>query len=75
VQQRVPDELRGRVMALFAIAFTGVLPLSGLVLSLLADAVGLSLVMMACGPLFALLAAFVIARLPKTLELTTAEAR
>jgi len=68
VQQRVPDDLRGRVMALFAIAFTGVLPLSGLVLSLLADAVGLPLVMMACGPLFAVLAATVIARLPKTLD-------
>jgi predicted MFS family arabinose efflux permease len=68
VQQRVPDELRGRVMALFAIAFTGVLPLSGLVLSLLSDAVGLPLVMLACGPLFAVLAAGVIARLPKALE-------
>jgi len=68
VQQRVPDELRGRVMALFAIAFTGVLPLSGLGLSLLSDAFGLPYVMMACGPLFGLLASVVIARLPKTLE-------
>jgi hypothetical protein len=68
VQQRVPDELRGRVMALFAIAFTGVLPLSGLLLSLLSDSVGLPLVMMACGPAFALLASAVIVRLPKSLE-------
>ena len=68
VQQRVPDELRGRVMALFAIAFTSVLPLSGFLLALLSDAVGLQRVMLACGPLFALLAALVIARLPKTLE-------
>lgn len=68
VQQRVPDELRGRVMALFAIAFTVALPLSGLLLSLLADSVGLPAVMLACGPAFALLASVVVARLPKTLE-------
>jgi MFS family permease len=68
VQQRVPDELRGRVMALFAIAFTSVLPLSGLVLSLLADRVGLPRLMVACGPAFALLATVVTLRLPKTLE-------
>jgi hypothetical protein len=35
---------------------------------LLSDAVGLPLVMLACGPLFAVLAAGVIARLPKALE-------
>jgi len=55
IQQRVPDEIRGRVMALFGIAFTSVMPVSALLLSLLADVVGLRTLMAAAAGLFATL--------------------
>jgi MFS family permease len=41
VQRRVPDELRGRVMALWGLAFLGSRPLAALLDGLLADTVGL----------------------------------
>jgi MFS family permease len=53
IQIRVPPALRGRVMALYGIAFTSVMPLSGLLLSLLADATGLVRLMKICAVLFA----------------------
>ena len=68
IQQRVPGELRGRVMALFGIAFTTVLPVSGLLLSLLADAVGLPRVMTVCGAAFGVLAMIVLLRMPKAVD-------
>jgi MFS family permease len=45
VQSRVPNELRGRVMALFTIGFVALMPTSGFVLSILADLMGLDRVM------------------------------
>jgi MFS family permease len=41
VQRRVPDELRGRVMALWGLAFLGSRPLAALLDGLLADTAGL----------------------------------
>jgi len=59
VQARVPSELRGRVTALFGMAFTSVLPFSAMAFTALSDVVGLQLLMvvscvaflLACGAL------------------------
>jgi MFS family permease len=40
VQEQVPDALRGRVMAIYSLAFFGLLPVGGLIAGLLAEAVG-----------------------------------
>jgi hypothetical protein len=63
IQQRVPDELRGRVMALFGIGFTSVMPLSSFLLSLAADLVGLPQLMAACALTLFTLGAIVLVRL------------
>jgi MFS family permease len=65
VQLRVPSELRGRVMALFGMAFTGVLPAAGLLLSLSADAVGLRTLMFGCAGAFLILVALILSRMPR----------
>ncbi len=41
VQEHTPDELRGRVMSIYSLAFFGFLPIGGLFAGLLAEAVGL----------------------------------
>ena len=45
VQERAPAELRGRVMGVFSIAFSGVMPFSSLGISALADAIQYPLTM------------------------------
>ncbi len=40
IQHQVPDELRGRVMAVYGMAFTGLLPYAALLASVLTDAIG-----------------------------------
>jgi MFS family permease len=45
VQERAPDAIRGRVSAIMGLSFFGILPFSGLVVSKLADVVGLRLAM------------------------------
>jgi MFS family permease len=40
LQQRVPEQLRGRVLGLFVLAFNGVMPLGALLLGSLADRLG-----------------------------------
>jgi len=40
VQEHTPDELRGRVMSIYSLAFFGFLPIGGLLVGLLAEAVG-----------------------------------
>lgn len=67
-QQQVPGELRGRVMGLFGMTFTGVLPLSGLLLSALADQVGLPPVMGVCSVLFLVGGAVVLVVMERTLQ-------
>jgi MFS family permease len=62
IQSRVPHALRGRVMALFGMAFTSVLPLSGLALAALADAFGLRRVLLGSA------VAFLAAALPIVLR-------
>jgi len=41
VQESVPDALRGRVMSLYSLAFTGVAPFAGLAVARLADVIGM----------------------------------
>src|SRR4029078_1373718 len=40
IQERAPPELRGRVMGVFSIAFSGVMPFASLGISALSDRVG-----------------------------------
>ncbi len=66
IQERVPGELRGRVMGIFSISFTGMMPLASLLWSFLADrlghATGYVLVMRVSAVLFAVLSLGVLAR-------------
>ena len=45
IQERAPDVIRGRVSAVAGMAFFGILPFSGLIVSSLADVVGLRIAM------------------------------
>ena len=54
VQERAPDAIRGRVSAIMGLSFFGVLPFSGLVVSKMADLVGLRVAMGAGSILFGL---------------------
>jgi len=65
VQRRVPNEIRGRVMALFGMAFVGVLPIAGLLLSALADGIGLRKLMAGCAASFLAVVVFMLARVPR----------
>jgi MFS family permease len=47
IQQRAPDELRGRISAVVALAFFGIIPFSGLLVSALADWIGVRTMMLA----------------------------
>jgi len=52
IQERVPGQLRGRVMALFAISFTGIMPFAALLLAWLADRMSYTRIMTVGGGLF-----------------------
>jgi MFS family permease len=67
VQDRVPPELRGRVMALFAMAFTAVLPFSALALSALSDVVGYRRMMAACALLFGAIGSVLLVQMGRAL--------
>src|SRR5438874_13694719 len=41
VQERTPDYLRGRVSAVFMLSFVGIMPLAGLGVTSLSDAIGM----------------------------------
>ena len=41
VQEMVPDALRGRVMSLYSLMFTGVMPFASLLVTKLADLIGM----------------------------------
>jgi MFS family permease len=52
MQQRVPNEVRGRVMALFMIGITAIMPISALILASLADVVGMPHLMQGAAVVF-----------------------
>jgi MFS family permease len=64
VQERVPNELRGRVMAVFTVGMTSLMPLSSFVLALCADAVGLPRMMIGCGAAFGAVSLMLALSLP-----------
>lgn len=72
VQERTPNEVRGRVMAVFTIGLTSLMPLSGFALSMTADAVGLPRLMVVCGILFGLVAGPLAWRLRSSAQAGTA---
>jgi MFS family permease len=53
IQEEVPDELRGRVMALYSLTFTGVMPFAALLITGIADAIGMRTELQAAGILYA----------------------
>jgi MFS family permease len=62
VQERAPDALRGRVSALTGMSFFGVLPFSGLLVTAIADYVGLRQAMGGAALLFGVLATAILFR-------------
>ncbi len=64
IQHVVPGELRGRVMAVFSMTFTGLMPFAALGLSALADVIGYARVLRIAAVLYAIGATFVLARVP-----------
>lgn len=64
IQHIVPNELRGRVMGVFAMAFTGLMPYAALLLAAVSDAIGFGRMLQLCAGLYALLALGVLLRVP-----------
>ncbi len=62
VQERAPDAIRGRVSALVGLSFFGVLPFAGLLVTELADLVGLRLALGLAAGTYALAASFILHR-------------
>lgn len=62
VQERAPAELRGRVMAVFSMAWTGVLPFASLAISAVADRFGYPRVMQASAAGYLAIGLFLVAR-------------
>lgn len=63
VQEEVPNELRGRVMSLYSLMFTGVMPFAALIVTRLADAMGMRLELQCAGTLYGVLAILLMVRL------------
>jgi MFS family permease len=68
IQERVPGHMRGRVMGLFSISFTGVMPFSSLLLSYIADKTSFTSVMLICATLFVLAAVPLLLRARSALQ-------
>jgi hypothetical protein len=64
IQRVVPNELRGRVMGVFGIAFTGLMPYAALALSGLADLLGFAAMLQICAVLYVGLAVYFLLRVP-----------
>jgi predicted MFS family arabinose efflux permease len=65
LQMRVPDEVRGRVMGLWMMAWAGLVPLGGLIAGPIIDTVGISAVLLAGAVVAAGLATFIDLRDPE----------
>lgn len=63
IQEEVPDELRGRVMSLYSLTFTGVMPFAALLITAVADAIGMRVELQVAGVLYAAAGALLLFRL------------
>jgi MFS family permease len=64
IQRVVPNELRGRVMGVFGIAFTGLMPYAALGLSGLADVIGFAAMLRITAAVYVALSLFFLLRVP-----------
>jgi len=64
IQHIVPNELRGRVMGVFAMAFTGLMPYAALLLATLSDVIGFGRILQLCAIVYAVLSVAVLSRVP-----------
>lgn len=62
IQERAPGAMRGRVSAVAGLSFFGILPFSGLLMSALADALGLRMALMVSAACFGGVAALLLGR-------------
>jgi hypothetical protein len=72
IQHAVPNELRGRVMAVFTMTFTGLMPYAALALSALADRVGFARMLQFCVVMYVVSATIVLVRIPDPTRLAPA---
>jgi hypothetical protein len=74
LQQRVPNEIRGRVMAIFMMGMMLVMPLASLRLAALADLVGIDRLLVACGVAFGITTTLLALTLPRETAAAAREA-
>ena len=65
LQTLSPEEMRGRVMAVFSIAYSSVAPLGCLFTGFLADKAGVTVIFGSCGLVMAALGVFLLVMLPR----------
>ena len=66
VQESVPDALRGRVMGIYSLAFTGVAPFAALAVARLADVIGMRRELLLAAVLYAVCGVLLIPMLRRT---------
>ena len=65
VQERAPDYLRGRVSAVFMLSFVGLMPLAGLGVTSLSDAIGMRSALAIAATVYGIITLIVLARVRK----------
>jgi MFS family permease len=78
VQERAPSHLRGRVSAVMGLSFFGLMPIAGLGVTSLADAIGMRTALLASAIGYGVVALFILSRIgdgldetPTTMESTS----
>jgi MFS family permease len=66
VQQLAPDELRGRILSIYALAFTGMTPIAVLLVSVLTERVGQAQALLICAIVYGIGITVIIAGLVRT---------
>ena len=69
IQVIVPDDLRGRVISLFSVAFIGASPIGNLLAGVLAESIAATTTVLVYGAICALLSALYLLLMPKATEL------
>jgi len=72
VQERAPSHLRGRVSAVMGLSFFGLMPITGLVVTSLADAIGMRAMLAASAIGYGVVALFILSRIGGRLNETPA---